>query len=79
MRDADEVSEIVSTNFNKQDEKRPNDAVRKESLEKKQKFQENQGEKIKKRYTKTMKERASSISLGDVVTVWVDPRVDNCS
>ena len=30
---------------------------------------------MKKRYTRTMKERASNISFGDMVTVWVDPRV----
>ena len=30
---------------------------------------------MEKRYKETMKERGSNISFGDVVTVWVDPRV----
>ncbi len=30
---------------------------------------------MKKRYTDTMKERASNISFEEVVTVWVDPWV----
>ena len=49
--------------------------MRKESAEKKRKFQEKQGEKMEKRYTDTMKECGSNILFGDVVTVWVDPRV----
>ena len=49
--------------------------MRELSIEKKHKFQEKQGEKMKKRYKAGMKDRASNVSFGDVVTIWVDPRV----
>lgn len=71
----DELTELLPTNVYKNEEVRENDAVRKESAEKKRKFQEKQGQKMEKRYKETMKERGSNISFGDVVTVWVDPRV----
>jgi hypothetical protein len=38
----------VSNNVNEKEEVRENDAMRKELAEKKRKFQENQGEKMKK-------------------------------
>ena len=54
---------------------RENDAMHKESAKKKCKFQEKQGEKMEKRYKDTMKEHASNISFGNIVTICVDPRV----
>ncbi len=56
LKNDDVLQEIVSTNVNKKNEVRENDAVRKESAEKKRKFQEKQGEKMEKRYKETMKE-----------------------
>ena len=54
---------------------RSNDLVRAKSAEKKREFQQNQGEKMKKRYNDSMKDAARAVTVGSVVTIWVDPRV----
>ena len=46
-----------------------------ESAEKKRQFQQKQGEKMKKRYTDSMRDAARAVTIRSVVTIWVDPRV----
>ena len=55
--------------------RRSNDLARAKSAEKKREFQIKQGEKMKKRYNDSMKDAARAVTVGSVVTIWVDPRV----
>lgn len=54
---------------------RSNDLLRANAAEKKREFQQKQGEKMKKRYNNSMKDAARAVTVGSVVTIWVDPRV----
>jgi hypothetical protein len=55
--------------------RRSTDLARAKSAEKKREFQVKQGEKMKKRYNDSMKDAARAVTVGAVVTIWVDPRV----
>ena len=52
-----------------------NDLARAKSAEKKREFQVQQGEKMKKGYNNSMKDAARAVTVGAVVTIWVDPWV----
>jgi hypothetical protein len=51
------------------------DTVREESAKKKKTHQINQGEKMMLRHSKSLKEAAEEVTIGSVVTIWVDRRV----
>ena len=55
--------------------KRRFDTVREESAKKKKTHQINQGEKMMLRHSKSLKEAAEEVTIGSVVTIWVDRRV----